>query len=184
MAAKKTTKKATKKSVKKATKRAVKAPAAKTARPAKLNLEDLKRAQQEADAIAQALEDERKKLEDAYRSKKQEADERVREIQTAKAKEAHAHMVELAREFAPYLGLGHRNQIIKILEDRGRSSTKRAKKAGKPAKAGATPYQYEVDGKPWTGRGRRPVEFAQWEATKGTKWRKDNPGQKYPPFKG
>lgn len=147
----------------------------------KNEIDELERAKQQAADIEAELEKERKRVEDEFRQKKKEAEERVLKLQRERAKPAHDEIVRLAREFQPYLTLAQRNQIIRILKP---ETTGDKRSDGQKSEGKKLPPKYEVYGKTWTGRGRRPPEFKEWEEKEGKQWRAKNPGQKYPPVQG
>lgn len=63
--------------------------------------------------------------------------------------------------------------LSKGFEKPARKTAKKASKL-KGRKLGKVPPKYQLpSGKTWTGRGRMPVEFAEWQ--------KENPGKDLPP---
>lgn len=136
-------------------------------------------AKQEKAALEAEIEAARKSVEDKFRDKQAQAEEKVRKLQVEQAGQAHAKMVELAQEFKALLTSAQRRQIIRILEPDVPSAPAKKKTGGK------VPPKYQVGNTTWAGRGHPPKEFREWDLTdEAKKWREANPGQKWPPYKG
>lgn len=153
------------------------------AKQATTQVDELELAKQEEQRLEAELETERKRIEDEFRGKQAEARKKVLKLQEERAKDAHAQIVALVREFRPHLKLGQRNEIIRILEsdvEGGTAAKKTSKAAGQKR-----PIKYEVPGQTWAGSGKVPTKFLEWEKTdEAKKWRAENPGEKWPPYKG
>ena len=71
-------------------------------------------------------------------------------------------------EYKSFMTPEHRKEVESVI---GVRKTRGPRKPNSN-KGSTLPFKYMVDGKPWTGRGRKPAEYLAWD--------KEKPGKPYP----
>ncbi len=137
---------------------------------------------------AQKTEGQGKKLDNLAAQKKKlleelqkiEAQEK-QELQ-AEAESAHANIVSLLSDFADYFDARQKNEIARFVGGASRPGRKAGSSNASAGTRGPVAAKFKLpSGDSWSGRGRTPTTFAEWEKSgEAKKWRDANPGQKWP----
>ncbi|MBH1408367.1 H-NS histone family protein [Stenotrophomonas maltophilia] len=111
-----------------------------------------------------------KLLEELRKIEEQENKERQ-----AEAESAYGNIVNLLEEFSKFFDSRQRTEIARFVGARKSVSKKSTDKVPVAAK-------YKLpNGETWSGRGRTPTAFVEWEKSDAAKkWRDANPEQKWP----
>lgn len=104
-----------------------------------------------------------------------EAARALDELDKAEASKVYEKVVELIGQSGEYFTLAQRNQIVRLVKPEG---------VGKGTAKGDKEPMYQLDtGETWQGRGKTTAALKVWEeSAAGKKWRKENPGKKFPAY--
>lgn len=122
-------------------------------------------------------EEERQAKQDYHNAMAEEADDAIREA------------TDVFAQYSQFITKPQLNRLARALnatidlnpeDDDGGEGTKKAKGTRAPKQV-----KFHVNGTDWTGVGRTPKAFEEWDkSAEGKKWRADNPKQQYPFAKG
>ena len=120
-------------------------------------------------SIAKAKE---KLLQELQALEEQEKSEQVNE-----AHAAHRQIITLLDQFAPFFNAKQRSELLAFFSPPSKSGpgTKSGRQEVKPK------YQLPHTGQTWSGRGRTPKAFTDWEGTVAfSEWKARHPSLKFP----
>lgn len=123
-------------------------------------------------SIAKAKE---KLLQELQALEEQEKSEKVNE-----ANAAHRQIIALLDQFAPLFNAKQRNELLVFFSPPAKSGpgAKSGRQDVKPK------YQLPHTGQTWSGRGRTPKAFADWEGTVAfSEWKARHPSLKFPLYR-
>lgn len=115
-----------------------------------------------------------KLLEELRKIEEQENKERQ-----AEAESAHSNIVSLLEDFAEFFDSRQRAEIARYVVS---GSTRGRKSVSNQGSKGPVAAKFKLpNGETWSGRGRTPTAFVEWEKSDAAKkWREANPEQKWP----